>query len=133
MVVNLKTGEASKVRILVVAADPTASSNEHLEDEANVIREALGQGQNIQPEIHLVNTLARHELFETCERFRPDLIDITSHGSPSQKMLLEGQGGWVRNITGNALVQGLKKQLERLIACFLTIVTFPEVFGRCLK
>jgi len=49
MTVDLKSANASALRILIVAADPTSSSNEHLEEEVNVIREALGPNQKIQP------------------------------------------------------------------------------------
>jgi esterase/lipase superfamily enzyme len=118
MAVNLNARNASGLRILVVAANPTVSSNDHLEEEANLIREALAPDQRIRPEIHSVNTLIKDELFQACERFRPDLIDITSHGSPSRKMLLEGQRGWVRNISGDTLVQGLKRTVGK-IDCLL--------------
>ena len=118
MAVNLKADGTEGLRILVVAADPTISSYEHLEEEVNLIREALASDQKTRPEFHTINTLIRDELFKTCERFRPDVIDITSHGSPSQKMLLEGQRGWVRNISGYALVQGLKTSVGK-IDCLL--------------
>jgi esterase/lipase superfamily enzyme len=101
-----------------VAADPTISTNEHLEEEVNLIRETLGEDQKLRPEIHSINSLIREELFETCKSFKPDVIDITSHGSPSRKILLEGQRGWIRNISGDALVQGLKRTVGK-IECLL--------------
>jgi hypothetical protein len=115
------------LRILVVAADPTIISNEHLEEEVNTIRGALASKQTIQPEVRLVNTSVREELFEVCKAFRPDVIDITSHGSPSRKMLLEGQRGWIRNISGDALLQGLKNTVGKVDCLFSITAMSPEI------
>src|SRR5262245_45227328 len=102
-----------ELRILIVAADPTASTNEHLEQEANLIREAF-VNKDLEPRLLSISTLIRNELFATCQNFRPEIIDFTSHGSFSRKILLQDRLGWVRNITGDALASGLARTSGKL-------------------
>ena len=100
---NLGLTETPQQRIVVIAADPEATSSDLLNEEVSVISEAFGDTKNGRPTIVTAKTTDQAELVETMLEFRPTIVHFTGHGSPSGSVILEDAAGWLRNVTGPTL------------------------------
>lgn len=100
-------------RILVVAADPEATSSDFLQEEVNVIDESFGESKGIRPIIDAVRTSNQGQLAEAISQFEPSIVHFSGHGSPSGRVIYEDRAGWLRNVTGTTLAKTLARLNSR--------------------
>lgn len=100
-------------RILVVAADPAATTSDFLQEEVNVIDESFGESKGIRPTIDSVRTSNQGQLAEAISQFKPSIVHFSGHGSPSGRVIYEDRAGWLRNVTGTTLAKPLARLSAR--------------------
>src|SRR6266550_1219427 len=88
----------------LIAADPQSTTEDYLDEEANVIRESFADSAR-DPEITPIIATSEEDLLQHISRARPHVLHFTGHGTPLAKVLLRTADGPFRRKTAKSLAR----------------------------
>jgi hypothetical protein len=114
------------IKILFLAANPTDTPPLGLDEEIRSIDQALRQAE-YRDKFELVQKWAVRvtELQSHLERYQPDIVHFSGHGSSSGEIVLEDNSGTSRAVSNRALSQ-LFALLKDNIRCVVLNACFSE-------